>query len=128
MVEEPKLSLDASSVPAKFSSCTDDAVAGDDDDDFVGCIRSCDGSVAFRIVDRFCDFGIASRFSDRNVPELLPDFSLERGSLCTKGSLKVPKFPFEVEAELLAKLTTCSRLSLGDSGEFFVESFGSLKS
>ena len=108
--------VDAAGVSCQAAAFADDAVAGDDDGDFIVADRATDGlrghagEAALR-GEPLRDVAVRRRLSVRNLEQDAPDVFLERRANHVDGRQEIGLLACEIEVE------PCARLP--DGGRFF---------
>ena len=101
MVEQPFFAPQATTVADEVAFGTDDAVAGNDDDDIVLSVGGSCGADGLGVAEAAGEFEVAEGLSKGDGGEFRPDALLERGTFLANRKVKDAALPLEISDQLL---------------------------
>ncbi len=101
MFQEPAFAPQAAGISGEGAVAADNAVAGNDDGQFVFAVGGAYGPDAFRVADAVRQLQVRDGMAERDVQELLPYGLLEVGTGLLQGQLESFTFAGKVFVELL---------------------------
>jgi hypothetical protein len=116
VLEEPALSLQAASVSREGSVGTDDAVARDDDGDWIGAVGYAHGANGFWAIELRGELAIADGAADADAAQGCPNCPLEwRSAGFDRESVDRGEFSLEVGLQCAAGIRWCTSFDQGDA-------------
>jgi len=91
---------ESAAVPHQFSGAADDAMAGNDNRNWVSSVRHSNRSRRCRIANLSRNTAIAGSCAEFHVPQRHPDFLLKFGSLGCQRQIKILQFTRKIRVEL----------------------------